>query len=256
MSPATLTLTALAGIPEVQARDDIADIVIEALPRNGFSLGDGDALVIAQKIVSKAEGRLIDLATVQPSAEAKRLAEICQKEPALIELVLRESTEVLRCIPGVIVVRHKRGFVMANAGIDQSNVMGTNAHALLLPEDPDRSAAGIRDIIKRKLGVTIAVLINDSFGRAWRLGTAGTCIGCAGLMPLLDLRGQSDRFGRTLRVTELALADEISSAASLLMGQADEGRPVIVLRGLDRSFFAKEGPASLLIRALSGDLFR
>lgn len=249
----SLTLLAPSGFPEARAGDDLAALIIAALKQDGIALEDGDVVVLAQKIVSKTEGRRIALASVEPSAEAKRLAALCQKEPALIELVLRESTEVLRCKPGVIIVRHKLGFVLANAGIDRSNVADAEDHALLLPENPDRSAAELRGTFKVITGKSVAVLINDSFGRAWRLGTTGTCIGCAGLVPLQDLRGEADRFGRALQVTELAHGDEIAAAASLLMGQAGEGRPVVIVRGLTPP--EREAPATTLIRPKAEDLF-
>ena len=248
-----LTLLAPGGFPEARAGDDLAGLLIAALAQDGIALQDGDVVVLAQKIVSKTEGRRIALSSVEPGAEARRLAALCQKEPALIELVLRESTEVLRCRPGVIIVRHKLGFVLANAGIDRSNVEGAEDHALLLPENPDRSAAELRAKLKTISGKSVAVLINDSFGRAWRLGTTGTCIGCAGLVPHLDLRGEADRFGRALQVTELAHGDEIAAAASLLMGQAGEGRPVVIVRGLAPQ--AREAPAATLIRPKAEDLF-
>ena len=249
----TLRLLAPAGFPEIRAGDDLAGILIATLARDNVALDDGDVVVLAQKIVSKAEGRRIPLSGIKPSADASRLAAICQKEPALIELVLQESTEVLRCKPGVIIVRHKLGFVLANAGIDRSNVDGAEDHALLLPEHPDHSAAALRAALVAASGKSVAVLINDSFGRAWRLGTTGTCIGCAGLEALIDLRGVQDRFGRPLQVTELAHADEIAAAASLLMGQAGEGRPVVIVKGLAPA--ARETPATALIRPKAEDLF-
>lgn len=250
---ATLTLLAPGGLPEINAGDDLAALLLEALAKDEIALEDGDILVLCQKIVSKAEGRRVALSQVAPGAEAIRLAKICEKEPALVELILRESTEVLRCKPGVIIVRHRLGFVLANAGIDRSNVVDAEDHALLLPEDPDRSAACLRESLTAGSGKSVCVLINDSFGRAWRLGTTGTCIGCAGLSPLIDLRGEKDRFGRALQVTELAYADEIAAAASLLMGQAAEGRPVVIVRGLTPA--AREAPASVLIRPKAEDLF-
>lgn len=254
--PATLTLIALEGIPEVERGQSIVDLLIAGLKETGIGLETGDAVVICQKIVSKAEDRKVALNSVTPSERALKLARICEKEPALVELVLRESTEVLRCLPGVIVVRHKLGFVLANAGIDQSNVAGGEGHALLLPENPDKSAGEIRAALKRRLGVDVAVLINDSFGRAWRLGTTGTCLGAAGLLALQDLRGKPDRFGRQLRVTEVGAADELAAAASCLMGQSDEGRPIVVVKGVPKALLAGERPASALIRPLDKDLFR
>jgi coenzyme F420-0:L-glutamate ligase/coenzyme F420-1:gamma-L-glutamate ligase len=250
---AALTLLAPGGFPEIRAGDDLAPLLLARLAAESLVLADGDVVVLAQKIVSKAEGRRIPLSTITPSAEAIRLAAICQKEPALIELVLRESTAVLRCRPGVIIVRHKLGFVLANAGIDRSNVEEAEDHALLLPENPDRSAAALRTKLCAASGKAVAVMINDSFGRAWRLGTTGTCIGSAGLETLIDLRGAPDRCGRPLQVTELAHGDEVAAAASLLMGQSGEGRPVVIVRGLAPT--GRETPAAALIRSQAEDLF-
>jgi coenzyme F420-0:L-glutamate ligase / coenzyme F420-1:gamma-L-glutamate ligase len=250
-----LTLLAPAGLPEIHAGDDLAALLLGAFAQEAIGLDDGDVVVLAQKIVSKAEGRSAALSDIRPGAEALRLAAICEKEPALIELVLRESTEVLRCTKGVIIVRHRLGFVLANAGIDRSNVPGAEDHALLLPENPDRSAEALRAKLSAASGKALAVLINDSFGRAWRLGTTGTCIGCAGLEPLKDLRGAPDRFGRSLQVTELAHADEIAASASLLMGQAGEGRPVVIVKGLQAVPGSRQAPASALIRPKAEDLF-
>ena len=253
MTPA-LTLFAPERLPEIAPGDDLAGTILAALGESDFALADGDVVVLAQKIVSKAEGRRVALADISPSAEAERLAARCGKEPALVELILRESAEVLRCVPGVLIVRHRLGFVLANAGIDRSNIPRAEDHALLLPADPDASAAALRERFVAATGKSIAVLINDSFGRAWRLGTCGTCIGAAGIAPLLDLRGASDRFGRALQSSELAYADEIAAAASLVMGQAGEGRPVVVVRGL-APVNAAPGTAAALIRPAATDLF-
>lgn len=250
---ASLQLWALPDIPAVAAGDDLAAIALQALARAGLQLASGDVLVLAQKVVSKSEGRAVDLRTVEPGAEAQRLAAIAGKDPRLVELILRESAEVLRCKPGVIVVRHRRGWVLANAGIDQSNV-GAQTHALLLPVDPDASAAALRARIAAASGTEIGVVISDSLGRAWRLGTVGTALGAAGLPSLLDLRGRADRDGRRLQTTEVGHADEIAAAASLLMGQADEGRPIVLLRGLPGAGAAR--PAADLIRPPAEDLFK
>lgn len=244
---AWLEITALPDIPAVQAGDDLPALVRAGLARAGITLQPGDVLVFAQKIVSKSEGRRVALASVTPSDRAVELAAIAQKDPRVVELILRESREVLRCRPGVIVVEDNRGFVMANAGIDASNVEGED-HVLLLPADPDGSAARL----SAALGV--AVVINDSFGRAWRLGTCGTAIGVAGMPGLLDLRGRPDRNGRALLTSELALADEVAAAASLLMGQADEGRPVVHLRGVPG--VGGQGRAADLVRPKTMDMFR
>jgi len=209
--------------------------------------------VLAQKIVSKAEGREVALASVVPSAAAGELAALTLKDPRLVELVLRESIEVVRAVPNILIVRHKLGFVMAQGGIDASNVDGTGT-VLLLPADPDASAERLRQALKGKTGADVGVVINDSWGRAWRIGTVGTAIGVAGLPAFLDLRGTPDLNGRILRVTEVGHADEIAAAASLLMGQADEGRPVVILRGLGRA--APAGKARDLVRPVKQDLFR
>ena len=202
--------------------------------RHGPALLDRDVVVIAQKVVSKAEGRYVDLATVKPGQQAFALAEQVQKDPRLVEVILNQSRRVLRHRPGVLIVEHKLGFVVANAGVDQSNVDPAKGAqpVLLLPEDPDASARRLHEQIRQRMGKTVAVIINDSFGRAWRLGTAGVALGAAGLPALIDLRGIPDLYGRRLQVSETAFADEIAAAASLLMGQASEATPVVVLRGL------------------------
>lgn len=250
-----LRLRAIPGIPEVRPGDDLCAEIVDGLQRCGERLRDGDVLVVAQKIVSKAEGRLVELATVQPSERALALAATADKDPRLVELILRESTEVLRCRLGVIVVEHRLGFVMANAGIDQSNVQQHGEGvALLLPLDPDASCAALRSDLLAATGADVAVLIIDSHGRAWRQGTVGVAIGAAGLPALLDLRGELDRNGRKLLTTEVGLADELAAAASLLMGQASEGRPVVLARGVPR--LPGKGRAQDLVRPRKIDLFR
>jgi len=254
-----LTLTALPGIPLVEPGDDLASLALRALAQAEVRLEEGDALVFAQKIVSKSEGRLVDLATVSPSARAEEVGRQAEKDPRVIELILGESAQVVRVRPGVVIVEHRLGFVCANAGVDHSNVRGpsgqTGEWVLLLPRDPDASAAELRDRLVRAAGVTsLAVVINDSHGRAWRNGTVGVALGVAGLPALLDLRGRPDLFDRMLQVTQVGLADEIAAAASALMGQADEGRPVIHVRGIP--YPLREGTAAELIREKSLDLFR
>ncbi len=250
-------ILALPGIPMVKAGDDIAALIEAGLVRAGLELQAGDVIVIAQKIVSKAEGRLIDLASVTPSAEAVALAEQVQKDPRVIELILSESVRVVRARPNLVITQHRLGFVMANAGVDQSNIASAEEaaqHALLLPRDPDGSAEALRARLSSAAGVAVAVIINDSFGRAWRRGTVGVAIGAAGLPALLDLRGTPDLFGRALQVTVSGFADEIAAAASLVMGQADEAQPVVLVRGL--TWRAPETPASELVRPPAEDLFR
>ena len=250
-----LTLTALDGIGEIAPGQSIAEIIIKALPANALSLGDGTVVVLCQKIVSKAENRYVELATVNPSQRANELAALCAKDPRFVELVLRESSTVLRCVKDVLIVRHRLGFVVANAGIDQSNIPNAAQRVLLLPQDPDASAAAIRDALAQRLGIRVGVIISDSFGRPWRLGVCGTAIGCAGLNPLIDLRGKPDRFGRALRVTQVAVADEIAATATLVMGEADEGRPVVLVSGVAAEYFSEDGSATQLLRPAEQDLF-
>ena len=254
--PHSLTLAALRGIGLVRPGDDLAAHIIAALERSGETLGPCDVLVVAQKIVSKAEARYVDLATVTPSARARALAAECDKDPRLVELILAESRRIVRQRPGVLIVEHRLGFVMANAGIDRSNVdPGAGEEpVLLLPRDPDASAERLRQRLGARFGTAPAVVITDSFGRAWRRGTVGIALGAAGLPAMMDLRGRPDLYGRALRVSETGLADEIAAAASLLMGQGDEGQPAIVVRGL--AWSAAEAPARSLVRPESEDLFR
>jgi len=261
MTRQQMRLFALPGLPEVHPGDDLGALIVAGLAAAAETVQAGDVVVIAQKIVSKAEGRLVALDSVQPSARARELAAQADKDPRLVELILQESTEVLRCRPGVIVVEHRLGFVMANAGIDQSNVQQAGAGtALLLPLDPDASCERIRTALLASTGAEVAVLVIDSHGRAWRQGTVGVTIGAAGMPALLDLRGRPDRHGRTLRVTEVGQADEVAAAASLLMGQADEGTPVVVVRGVPQMagipWGAGSGKARDLVRPREMDMFR
>jgi len=253
-----LTLIPLSGIPLIRQGDNLADIVLNALQANPIVLEDNDILVFAQKIVSKAEGRVVNLAMVRPSQRAVELAAQTEKDPRFVELVLQQSKEILRTRPGTIIVEHKLGFVCANAGIDHSNVAGAGTSAeewvLLLPAEPDRSAELIRAEIESKTGKQVGVLIIDSHGRAWRNGTVGVSIGVAGLPGLQDLRGQPDLFGFTLRITQVGVADELAAAASLAMGQAAEGTPVVHVRGFPYSL--REGSLKELIRPKEQDLFR
>jgi coenzyme F420-0:L-glutamate ligase/coenzyme F420-1:gamma-L-glutamate ligase len=253
---AELRLVALPGFARVQSGDDLAAMTAALLTRSGLELHTGDVLVFAQKVVSKAEGRRIDLKEVTPSSRALELAQVVEKDPRLVELVLRESRRIVRAAKDVLIVEHRLGLVMANAGIDQSNVAdpASGEFALLLPEDPDASAARLRERLLMLTGCAPGVVINDSFGRPWRVGTVGVAIGCAGFPATLDLRGEADLFGRSLRVTIVGHADEAASAASMLMGQAGEARPVILVRGLAPS--ASHQPAAALIRPPEQDLFR
>jgi len=254
----TLTLTSLQHIPLIRHGDNLADIIVGALQKNAIVLAENDILVIAQKIVSKAEGRAINLTAVTPSQRAIELAGKTEKDARLVELILQESSEVLRTRLGTIIIEHKLGFVCANAGIDHSNVAGagneTEEWVLLLPEEPDRSARGICQQIESQTGRRIGVLIIDSHGRAWRNGTVGIAIGIAGLPGLQDLRGESDLFGFTLQITQVGVADELAAAASLLMGQASEGTPVVHVRGFP--YPLRDGSLQELIRPKEQDLFR
>lgn len=249
-----LELVALEGVPLVREGDDLDAITLQAMARTALTFDHRDVLVVAQKIVSKAEGRLVRLDSVTPSNRARELAETLEKDPRLVELILGESREVLRVRAGVIVVEDVRGLVLANAGIDASNADGSDESVLLLPADPDASAARLREALHRHTDRDIGVVINDSIGRAWRNGTIGTAIGVAGLSGLLDLRGTRDLFGRALRTTDLGLADEIAAAASLVMGQAGEGRPLVLARGVP--YARREGSARELKRDRSLDFFR
>jgi coenzyme F420-0:L-glutamate ligase/coenzyme F420-1:gamma-L-glutamate ligase len=240
----------------IKPGDDLASLIAEGLTRAGMQPRAGDVLAVAQKVVSKAEGRSVDLAAVKPSARATALAAEVNKDPRLVELILSESARVVRSRPNVLIVEHRLGFVMANAGVDQSNVGPTDGveRALLLPIDPDGSAEILRAQLSNRFGVPLAVIVNDSFGRAWRRGTAGVAIGAAGLPALLDLRGNPDLFGRTLQVSITGFADEIAAAASLVMGQGDEAQPVVLVRGL--TWKAPANPAAELVRPAAEDLFR
>jgi len=249
-----LALTALASMPAVAAGDNLAKLIIEGLEATKISLLNGDVLVVGQKIVSKAEGRYVDLAEVTPGAKARAIADEIQKDPRLVELILSESRRVVRTRPGVIIVEHKLGFICANAGIDHSNVGRGPEVVLLLPPNPDASAALLREGLQTLSGRTLGVLINDSHGRAWRIGTVGVCIGLSGLPAILDERGWQDLFGRTLQSTIVGVADELAAAASLLMGQAAEGTPVVHVRGLP--FSRPDGSMSELLRPAAEDLFR
>lgn len=252
MAPA-IQIIPIVDLPEVRDGEDLGALIRRGAAAAGFRLQAADVVVIAQKIVSKAQGRSVALAQVTPSPRAEELARTCQKDPRLVELVLRESERVVRCTRDVLIVQHRLGFIVANAGIDQSNVSGGDGHALLLPADPDGTAAALHDVLSAQAGGPVGVIINDSFGRPWRLGTCGTAIGCAGVTSLSDLRGMPDRFGRPLQTTTVGTADEIAAAASLAMGQAAEGIPIVLVRGLPA--FTAPRPASALIRPQAENLF-
>jgi coenzyme F420-0:L-glutamate ligase / coenzyme F420-1:gamma-L-glutamate ligase len=252
----TITLAAVPGIPAISAGDDLARILGDALEAAALLPGQGDVLVVTHKIISKAEGRYVSLADVMPSPRARELAAATGKDPALVEVILSESRAVLRFRPGLIITEHRLGMVLANAGVDQSNVPPEDGgpRVLLLPEDPDASSAALRAALEERFHDTLAVMISDSVGRAWRHGVVGLAIGAAGLPALLDLRGKRDLEGRPLKVTQVGLADQIASAAQLLMGEADEGRPAVLVRAL--AWQGPSLPAAALIRERAEDLFR
>src|SRR5947209_5736552 len=249
-----ITYTGLPGIPLVREGDDLAAIISAGLRDAEIELVSGDVLVIAQKIVSKAEGRRVTLSAFTPSAEARRLAGIVQKDPRHVEAILSESSEVIRATEGVLIVAHRLGFVMANAGIDQSNVGDDPEGILMLPRDPDATCARLKTELDARHKIDVGIIINDSFGRPWRNGVVGVAIGAAGIPALQSLVGAPDLHGRALRITEVALADEIAAAASLVMGQSAEGLPVVHVRGFAGAGQRSNGAA--LIRPKERDLFR
>ncbi len=256
MNPVQLTLTALPNIPLVRRGDDLAAIVLRGLQDAGIALADGDVLVVAQKIVSKAEGRMVCLQDVTASPRAIELAAQCGKDPRFCEVVLWDTREVLRVREGLIVVETRHGWVCANAGIDRSNVAPHDEEdwVLRLPEDADQSARKLRAQLRQATGADVGVIVDDTHGRAWRNGAVGVAIGAAGVPAVEDLRGRSDLFGYHLQVTTIGLADQIASAASVLQGQADEGRPIVHVRGVPLS--GREGSAREIVREKELDLFR
>ena len=253
-----MQITPLSSIPLIKPGDDLSMILIHVIQNEENSLQDGDILVLAQKIVSKSENRFVNLSQVIPGKRAIEYAELTDKDPRFIELVLQESSSVLRTRPGTIIVEHKLGFVCANAGIDHSNVEGNWGNAddwvLLLPEKPDESAENIRNALESFFHVRVGVVIIDSHGRAWRNGTVGVCIGISGIPGLVDLRGKEDLFGFKLKITQVGAADELAAAASLVMGQAAERIPAVIVRGFP--YELREGSLSELIRPKDLDLFR
>jgi coenzyme F420-0:L-glutamate ligase/coenzyme F420-1:gamma-L-glutamate ligase len=254
----TLILTPLQRVPLIRRDDNLADIIVTSLHDSNMELQDNDIFVVAQKIVSKAEGRAVNLVTVTPSQRAIELAKQTDKDPRVVELMLQESKEVLRTRPGTIIVEHRLGFICANAGIDHSNVAGagdsTEEWVLLLPMEPDKSAEKMRSNIRSTTGMNVGILIIDSHGRAWRNGTVGVAIGIAGLPGVIDLRGKPDLFDFTLRVTQVGAGDELAAAASLVMGQAAEGTPVVHVRGFP--YELREASLNELLRPKEQDLFR
>ena len=251
-----LALLPVDGLPEIRPGDDLPALLARRLRADSSpALANGDVVVVTQKIVSKAENRFVALADVTPSARAVALAQQTNKEAALVELVLRESTDIVRAAPHVLITRHRLGHIMANAGIDASNIGQADvAKVLLLPENPDASASAIRAHLIEHLGVDVAVIISDSFGRPWRLGTINVAIGVAGMAALSDERGQADRDGRELQMTQIAVADAIAAAAGLVMGEGSEGIPVTVVRGWTDHGTAQTSAS--LLRPRTEDLFR
>jgi coenzyme F420-0:L-glutamate ligase/coenzyme F420-1:gamma-L-glutamate ligase len=254
--PAQLSIIGLSGVPIVHPGDDLVAITLAACENTGIALADNDVIVVAQKIVSKSEDRFVEVASATPSERAIALAAETGKDPRFVEIVLSESRRIVRHRPNLIVAEHRLGFVMANAGIDHSNVGPDDGkeRVLLLPLDPDASALTLRQQLAARTGKRVGVIISDSFGRPWRRGTAGIAIGAAGLPAVIDWRGQPDLFGRKLEVTETGFADEIAAAASLVQGQAAEATPIVVVRGL--AWTAPEAPASAIVRPPEHDLFR
>ena len=249
-----IRLLPVRGMPEIMPGDDLPARLLERLRE--YQVADGDILVIAQKIVSKAEDRYVNLAQVTPSQQARQLAAATNKDPRLVELILSESQRVVRYRRDVLIVEHRLGFVHANAGIDHSNLPqdAGSERVLLLPADPDASAAQLHARLSQRLGANLGIIINDSAGRAWRNGVTGIALGAAGLPCLLDLRGAPDLYGSPLRVTEVGIADEIAAAASLVMGQAAQGIPAVLVKGLE--LHGPDSNAATLIRHPDKDLFR
>jgi coenzyme F420-0:L-glutamate ligase/coenzyme F420-1:gamma-L-glutamate ligase len=250
-----MTLTALPGIPLVRPGDDLATLILQGLERGGLHLQDGDILVVAQKIVSKAEGRAVRLADVTPSEKARELAATLGKDPRHVQVILDETKEIVRLKPGTIIVEERLGLICANAGVDRSNVAPAGEEEVLcLPLDPDASARRIREGLRAATGREVGVIICDSHNRPWRNGVIGVAIGVAGIVPVEDWRGRRDLFGYTLHVTTVGVADMVASAATLLMGQADEGRPVILVRGAPHT--RGDGTHWDCLRPREEDLFR
>ncbi len=254
-----LEVVALPGVPLLKTGDDLGAVAVAALAGARFELRDGDVLVAASKAVSRAEGRFVDLSTVDVSPAARSLAREVAKDERFVELVLRESTAVSRAAPNVLIVRHRLGFVCADAGIDQSNATPVGASVasgpwvLLLPAAPDGSANLLRRALSEASGAAIGVVVSDSFGRPFRLGTVGAAIGVSGLPPLWDKRGETDLHGRRLEHTVTAMADQVAAAADLVAGQGSEGRPLLIVRGL--TFEPAEGTAADLVRPPGTDVY-
>lgn len=255
----SIHLFPVTGLPLIQPSDSVATLIVDCLTQMGEQLRLGDIVVIAQKIVSKAEGRLVRLADVQPDEEAERIAALVDKDPRVVKVILDDSRTVIRTRRGLLVTEQQGGWICANAGVDRSNVQpGANGddYLTLLPLDADQSAEAIRQELAKLTGVTPAVIITDSHGRAWRVGTVGISIGCAGMPPLWNQRGLHDLFGYELMSSEECIVDELAAAASLVMGQSNEGRPVVIIRGYQMPTDAPPAPARILQRPAAMDAFR
>ncbi len=252
-----MNLFAVQGMPSIQPGDDLAALILHRLYSQGEQLQPGDILVVAQKIVSKAEGRLVKLGDVRPGAQAQELAAIVDKDPRVVQVILDDSRAVIRARRGLLVVEQQGGWICANAGVDRSNIEPAEGEAMLalLPVAPDAAAEALRRRLGELSGVTPAVLISDSHGRAWRIGTTGVCIGCAGIPPVWNQRGLHDLYGYELMSSEECIADELAGAAALLMGQSDEGRPVVIVRGYTPPP-APPAPATAIQRPAAMDAFR
>jgi coenzyme F420-0:L-glutamate ligase/coenzyme F420-1:gamma-L-glutamate ligase len=249
----TIQIIAVEGLPIIKKGDRLGELVCNATKKQGTPIQDGDILVVTHVVVSRAEGNIVNLDKVQPSEFAMKIAEEYQKDPALVEVVLRESKRIVRMGNGNLITETKHGFVCANAGVDRSNVQGER-NAALLPKDPDRSAETIRQEIKKLTGRRVAVIVSDTHGRPLRMGEINVAIGVAGMKPIRDRRGEKDLFGRVLRIKQTAIVDELSSAAELAIGQANEGIPAAIIRGYNYPK-AEGAKAAELVRPREKDLF-
>ena len=256
MALQSLSLNVIQNIPLIKPQDELVDIILHALSSSGYTLENNDIIAIAQKIISKSEGRLVDLATVEPSEKAIKLAQEINKDPRQVELILSESKEIIAYKPGVIIVEHHTGVILANAGIDHSNIAGADTQEMvsLLPEDSNKSAKRLKKEIETLCKKQIGIIITDSIGRPWRLGTTGVALGSAGIETIRDLRGDKDMFGRELLVSETADADSLASAACLLMGEGVDATPVVLIRGVDTVISDQD--TRQLIRPKDEDMFR
>jgi coenzyme F420-0:L-glutamate ligase/coenzyme F420-1:gamma-L-glutamate ligase len=251
MPHSSIRIVPLTGLPEIVPGDDLAQLIVEATREKNIPVGEGDVFVLAQKVVSKAEGRIVQLKSVEPSVRACKWAADYHKDPRVIELVLHEASRIVRMERGVIIAETRHGFICANAGVDVSN--SPEETAILLPEDPDRSALNLQLRLKTELGMHVAIIISDTFGRPWREGLVDVALGVAGISPLIDYRGKVDASGKKLEATVIAVADEIASAAELVMGKSD-GVPVVIVQGV--AVTERDGNGRALIRAAERDLFR